>query len=183
MSLQRQVMAKMHGKRDPEQEKEALDWIFTVLGEPRPEGDIGDILRDGQVLCRLMNKLAPGSVPKINTSGSQFKLMENINNFSQAMRKYGVSIVDLFQTSDLFEKKDLAVVTNSLFSLGRTTYQHPEWPGPWLGPRPAEEHHPEFSEEAIIAGKATIGLQAGSNKGATQAGDNTGAARRVILGK
>ncbi|ROT74556.1 calponin [Penaeus vannamei] len=63
------------------------------------------------------------------------------------------------------------------------TYQHPEWPGPWLGPRPAEEHHPEFNEEAIIAGKATIGLQAGSNKGATQAGDNTGAARRVILGK
>ncbi|XP_047473348.1 muscle-specific protein 20-like isoform X2 [Penaeus chinensis] len=183
MSLQRQVMAKMHGKRDPEQEKEALDWIFTVLGEPRPEGDIGDILRDGQVLCRLMNKLAPGSVPKINTSGSQFKLMENINNFSQAMRKYGVSIVDLFQTSDLFEKKDLAVVTNSLFSLGRTTYRHPEWPGPWLGPRPAEEQKREWSEEQLRAGQGIIGLQAGSNKGATQAGDNTGAARRVILGK
>ncbi|XP_063615548.1 muscle-specific protein 20-like isoform X2 [Penaeus indicus] len=183
MSLQRQVMAKMHGKRDQEQEKEALDWIFTVLGEPRPEGDLGDILRDGQVLCRLMNKLVPGSVPKINTSGSQFKMMENINNFSQAMRKYGVPIVDLFQTSDLFEKKDLAVVTNSLFSLGRTTYRHPEWPGPWLGPRPAEEQKREWSEEQLRAGQGIIGLQAGSNKGATQAGDNTGAARRVILGK
>ncbi|XP_037782561.1 muscle-specific protein 20-like isoform X2 [Penaeus monodon] len=183
MSLQRQVMAKMHGKRDQEQEKEALDWIFIVLGEPRPEGDLGDILRDGQVLCRFMNKLAPGSVPKINTSGSQFKMMENINNFSQAMRKYGVPIVDLFQTSDLFEKKDLAVVTNSLFSLGRTTYRHPEWPGPWLGPRPAEEQKREWSEEQLRAGQGIIGLQAGSNKGATQAGDNTGAARRVILGK
>jgi hypothetical protein len=27
----------------------------------------------------LMNKISPGSVPKINSSGGQFKMMENIN--------------------------------------------------------------------------------------------------------
>jgi len=176
-------MAKMHGKRDLEQESEALEWIYTVLGEPRPDGDLGDLLRDGTVLCRLMNKLMPGAIPKINSGGGQFKLMENINNFSKAMTKYGVPIVDLFQTSDLYEKKDLAVVTNSLFSLGRTTYKHPEWTGPWLGPRPSEEQKREWTEEQLRASQGIVGLQAGSNKGATQAGDNTGAARRVILGK
>ncbi|KAK7071471.1 Calponin repeat, partial [Halocaridina rubra] len=103
--------------------------------------------------------------------------------FSDAIKKYGVPIVDLFQTADLYEKKDIATVCNTIHALGRTTYQHPEWPGPWLGPRPAEEHKREFSDEVLAASKAVIGLQAGSNKGASQAGDNTGAARRVILGK
>ncbi|ROT74557.1 putative myophilin [Penaeus vannamei] len=74
------AVASVHARESAtSREKEALDWIFNVLGEPRPEGDIGDILRDGQVLCRLMNKLAPGAIPKINASGSQFKMMENIN--------------------------------------------------------------------------------------------------------
>lgn len=176
-------MVKMMGKRDHDQEQEALDWIFTVLGEPVPHGDFGDVLRDGQVLCRLMNKLSPGSIPKINNSTIQFKMMENINNFSAAMRQYGVSIQDLFQTADLFEKKDLGTVCTALFSLGRATYLHPEWPGPWLGPRPAEENKREFSDEVLAASKTVIGLQAGSNKGATASGQNVGAQRRVIIGK
>lgn len=36
------------------------------------------------------------------------------------MKEYGVHDVDVFQTSDLFEKKDIAQVTTSLFALGRT---------------------------------------------------------------
>ncbi|XP_071529438.1 muscle-specific protein 20 isoform X2 [Panulirus ornatus] len=173
----------MFAKKDPEKENEAIQWIFQVLGEPLPDKTFGEILRDGQVMCRLMNKLSPGCIAKINTSGSQFKMMENINNFTDAMRKYGVSNQDLFQTADLFEGRDLGSVCNAIFSLGRATYLHPEWTGPWLGPRPAEENKREFSEEVLAASKTHIGLQAGSNKGATQAGDNVGAQRRVILGK
>ncbi|XP_050731566.1 muscle-specific protein 20-like [Eriocheir sinensis] len=183
MALQRQVMAKMLGKRDSEQEKEALEWIFTILGEPVPQGEFENILQDGTVLCRLINKLSPGAVPKINTSGSQFKMMENINNFLSAIKAYGVPIQDVFQTADLYEKKQVSQVSTTLFALGRATYMHPEWPGPWLGPRPSEENKREFTEEQLAASKTVIGLQAGSNKGATQAGDTTGAQRRVIVGK
>lgn len=183
MALQRQVMCKMMGKRDPEQEKESLEWIFAILGEPVPNAPFENILQDGTVLCRLMNKLSPGIVPKINTSGGQFKMMENINNFLNAIKEYGVPIQDLFQTADLYEKKQLSQISTTLFALGRATYMHPEWEGPWLGPRPSEENKREFTEEQIAAGKTVIGLQAGSNKGATQAGDNTGAQRRVIVGK
>ncbi|XP_014260543.1 muscle-specific protein 20 [Cimex lectularius] len=184
MSLERAIRAKIAGKRNPEQEKEAQEWMEAILGEKFPPGTTyEDHLRDGQVLCALMNKLAPGSVPKINTSGGQFKMMENINNFLKALGAYGVADLDLFQTVDLWEKKDIGQVTMTLFSLGRATYKHPEWTGPYLGPKPADECKREFSEEQLRAGESIIGLQAGSNKGATQAGQNIGAGRKILLGK
>ncbi|KAG5897034.1 hypothetical protein JTB14_021755 [Gonioctena quinquepunctata] len=86
MSLERQVRAKLASKRDLNQDKEAQVWIETILGA----------------------KFPPGSVPKINTSGGQFKMMENINNFQAAIKAYGVADIDVFQTVDLWEKKDIA---------------------------------------------------------------------------
>ncbi len=44
-----------------------------------------DTLRDGVVLCQLMNKLSPGLVPKINTEGSNFKMMENVNRYEDKL--------------------------------------------------------------------------------------------------
>lgn len=49
-----------------------------MLGEKLPKGDYEDILKDGVVLCQLINKLAPGSVKKIQTKGTNFQLMENV---------------------------------------------------------------------------------------------------------
>ncbi|KAJ8725027.1 hypothetical protein PYW07_015985 [Mythimna separata] len=184
MSLERQVRAKLASKRSPEQEKEAQEWIEAILGAKFPPGEAyEDVIRDGTVLCQLINKIKPGSVNKINTSGGQFKMMENITNFQAALRAYGVADIDVFQTVDLWEKKDIAQVTNTLFALGRETYRHPEFQGPNLGPKPSDECKRDFSEEVLNAGKTVIGLQAGSNKGATQAGQNIGAGRKILLGK
>ncbi|KAL1139358.1 hypothetical protein AAG570_006342, partial [Ranatra chinensis] len=172
------------GKRDPEQELEAQRWIESVIGERFPPGcRYEDVLRDGVILCKLMNQLMPGCITKINTSGGDYKFMDNINQFQKACTKYGVPDVDLFQTVDLFDYKNIAAVTLTIFAIGRTAYKHPEWRGPWLGPRPSEEHRREWSEEQLRAGECVIGLQAGQNKGATQAGQNFGASRKIILGK
>ncbi|KAL2746416.1 Muscle-specific protein 20 [Vespula maculifrons] len=142
-----------------------------------------DALRDGVLLCKLMNKLQPGIITKINTSGGDYKMMDNLNQFQKACTKYGVPDVDLFQAVDLMERKNIAQVTNTIFAIGRTTYKHPEWRGPWLGPKPAEENKRSFTEEQLRAGETLIGLQAGTNKGATQAGQNFGATRKILLGK
>ncbi len=69
-------------KRDPEQDKEAQHWIESILGKKFPAGvAYEDYLKDGVVLCELINKIKPGSISKINTSGGDFKMMENINKY------------------------------------------------------------------------------------------------------
>jgi len=184
MSLERQIRNKLAGKRNAEQEKEAQEWIEVVLGQKFPPGEsYEDALKDGIILCKLMNKLKPGSVSKINTTGASFKMMENINVFQKALKDYGVADIDVFQTVDLWEQKDISQVTMTLFALGRETYRHPEWTGPYLGPKPSEENVRDFDEETIAAGKTVIGLQAGQNKGASQSGQNMGAGRKIIIGK
>lgn len=81
----------------------------------------------------MINKIKPGSVAKINEGGATFKLMENVQNFQKALREYGVPDIDVFQTVDLFEKKDIGGVTNTFFALGRAVWKDPNWNGPKLG--------------------------------------------------
>ena len=50
---------------------------------------------------------------------------------------------------------------------------------PSLGPKEAEAQPHEWSEEQLKEGKNIIGLQMGSNKGASQSGDHFGRPRQV----
>ncbi|KAF4532774.1 hypothetical protein B566_EDAN003555 [Ephemera danica] len=156
--------------RNKEQEAEVLQWIADVLGEPLPNGAYEDVLRDGVVLCNLINKIAPGSVKKIQTKGTNFQLMENIQRFQQAIRKYGVPDEEIFQTADLFERRNIAQVTLCLYSLGRITQKHPEYAGPRLGPKMADENKRDFTEDQLRASEGQVNLQMGFNKGASQSG-------------
>ncbi|KAJ2950150.1 hypothetical protein O0L34_g11502 [Tuta absoluta] len=163
---------------------EAQQWIEAVIGERFPQGmPYEHALRDGIILCKLMNRLQPGIIQKVNVSGGDYKFMDNISQFQKACIKYGVPDTDLFQTTDLWDQKNIALVTQTIFAVGRTAYKHPEWRGPCLGPRPAEENRREFSEDVLRAGESVIGLQAGTNKLASQSGQNFGASRKIILGK
>jgi len=121
-------------KRDAGQELLVQNWICDVLGQPGMFEDVPyeDVLKSGIVICHLMNKICPGSIKKINEKGSNFKMMENITNFHEALIKYGVDQCDIFQTNDLAEKRDMGSVTNTMFALGRAMLKHPEWNGPVL---------------------------------------------------
>lgn len=156
--------------RNKEQEQEILDWIQNVLGEKLPAGSYEDILKDGVVLCQLINKIAPGSVKKIQTKGTNFQLMENIQRFQAAIKKYGVPEEEIFQTADLFERRNIAQVTLCLYCLGRITQKHPEYTGPGLGPKMADENKRTFTEDQLRASEGHLGLQMGYNQGASQSG-------------
>ncbi len=62
-----------------------------------------------------MNKLKPGSVPKIHTQGGPIKLRENIGLFQDAARAYGVNPSELFQAVDCFDKHNIQQVTVSFY--------------------------------------------------------------------
>ncbi len=80
----------MEGKRDPEQDREAQEWIEAIVGEKFPANvSYEDALKDGIILCKLINKLQPNSVPKITTKGGGFALRENVSAFCNACTKYG----------------------------------------------------------------------------------------------
>lgn len=178
MSLNRTVNAAMAAKRDPALEKEAQDWIESIIGEKFPLSSYEDSLKDGIVLCKLINKLAPKSVAKITTKGGGFALRENVNAFTNAARKYGVPDNELFQTVDLFEKKNIGQVTLCIHALGRQAQKH-NFDGPVLGVKMCEENKREFTEEQLNAGKNTVGLLTEYNKGATMSGTIIGNTRHM----
>lgn len=64
-----------------------------------------------------MNKLQPGSVPKINRSLQNWHQLENLSNFIKGMVGYGMNPVDLFEANDLFESGNMTQVQVSLLAL------------------------------------------------------------------
>ena len=165
-----ELKQKQDAKYDPQREKAAKAWLQAVAGEPFPRGSFHEALKDGVYLCKVMNKLKPGSVRKINDSKMAFKMMENIGNFLDATTAYGLKREDAFQTVDLYEDANMPQVINAIHSLGRQA-QKKGYKGPTLGPKEAAKStRASFDKQQEIKGKTTIGLQMGTTKGASQAG-------------
>ena len=179
-----EVKGKLNSKYSLEREREAINWIEAVLGERLFAGVKGadavhEKLKDGVILCKLLNKLKPGSVKTINNSKMAFKMMENIGRFLDACMALGMQRLDLFQTVDLYENQNMTQVIDGIHALGRKASKI-GYRGPALGPKEASANPRVFSEEQKRAGDGIIGLQAGYNKGATQSGQNFGKTRAII---
>lgn len=132
--------------RESKFSKEAIDniksWIFqSILKEPLPDAPLIDSLKDGTVLCKLANKLNSAdtgsdvALIKWKKSNMPFVQMEQISQFLSFARGCGVPEDELFQTVDLFEQKDPAIVYQTLSSLSR--YANKKHPGMYqvLGPQ------------------------------------------------
>jgi len=176
------IKNKMDSKYDEQAEQEVMEWIVHHLPNRKSEKPTGmrDVqawLKDGIVLCELINVLQPGSVRKINKMKMAFMQMENTSNFLTAVTKFGVKPTDLFQTVDLYEGTNMAQVITCLLATGRLCHRKGLAA---IGPKQSEKNERIFTEEQLQAGKNIISLQMGSNKGASQAGQNFGKARQII---
>jgi hypothetical protein len=168
--LTAEIQDALDAKYDANLEGQAREWLEQVVGQPFPSGSFHEALRNGVYLCKAMNVLQPGSVPKTNESKMAFKMMENIGNFLNAAGKYGVVKNDLFQTVDLFEAANIPQVINGIHALGRAAQKN-GFSGPRLGAKESTKQARGFDEaEQRKAGQSVIGLQMGSNRGASQAG-------------
>ncbi|XP_041808313.1 transgelin-like [Chelmon rostratus] len=189
--LTREVQSKIEKKYDPELEERLVEWIIAQcgpgVGQPEPgKTGIQNWLKDGRVLCELINSLHASNKPirSAKPSSTAFKQMEQIALFLKAAENYGVTTTDVFQTVDLYEGKDLAAVQRTLMALGSLAVTKND--GCYKGDpswfhKKSQENRREFSEEQLSEGRNVIGLQMGTNKGASQAGmTGYGRPRQII---
>merc|ERR1711881_801171 len=152
----------------------ALDWLEEMVGQKldgpiKDSIEFGAILKDGSILCQLINRLQPGSVKKINTMKAPFKQRENIELFLKGCEAYGLKPQDLFQVNDLYENKNLYMVVDNLYAVGGLA-QRNGFDGPVIGKKMATQNKRAFDDATLKAGQSVIGLQYGSNQGASQKG-------------
>ncbi|XP_074653763.1 muscle-specific protein 20-like isoform X2 [Tubulanus polymorphus] len=177
-------------KYDPNHERDVIDWVQNLLSIELKPGmtEMKNQLLNGQILVKLVKRIFEGTpqLPakaanfkfKLNESDAPFKKMENINNFLKAIEFYGVPKTGLFQTVDLYEGRNMTQVLNSILQLGSEAQRH-GFNGMTIGPKPTEKNFREFSDAQLKAGQGIIGLQAGTNKCASQKGMGMGATRHI----
>lgn len=190
---QRWSFPKIEKKYDEELEERLVEWIVMQCGPDVGRPDRGRLgfqvwLKNGVILSKLVNSLYPeGSKPvKVpeNPPSMVFKQMEQVAQFLKAAEDYGVTKTDMFQTVDLFEGKDMAAVQRTVMALGSLAVTkndgHYRGDPNWFMKK-AQEHKREFTDSQLQEGKHVIGLQMGSNRGASQAGmTGYGRPRQII---
>jgi len=118
-SLDVDLQAKEVLKYDTELETGAREWIEAVLGEKLPHANFLANLKDGVILCRLLNAIHPNLISKIHTANRGYLHMENITNYLKGCEALGLKRVELFDTTDLYDEKNKYLVLRNIHSLGR----------------------------------------------------------------
>uniref|UniRef100_A0A671F0L7 Calponin-homology (CH) domain-containing protein n=1 Tax=Rhinolophus ferrumequinum TaxID=59479 RepID=A0A671F0L7_RHIFE len=150
-----EVKNKIASKYD-HQSEDLCHWIEEVT-------DVSTIIKfqlgleDCIILCKLINKLQPGSLKKVNESLLTWPQLENIGNFSKAIQAHGMKLHNMFEANDLFENKNGWLVQTMLMAI--------------VGLAKTKEKQTRYLDEGLLkAGQSVIGLQMGVNKCASQAG-------------
>lgn len=165
------------GKRDKFAESEIGLWIEAVLEDCIPPKPFEELLKDGVLLCRVMNTIKPGSISKIQKPFTKDAHMANLNAFIDACRSFGIADEHLFAPEDLWEAKNIPKVVCTMLEMGKKMYDA-GWEGASLGPKPTGEIK-DWPETVLRASEAIIPAQYGTNKFATQKGVRIGGNRDI----
>ncbi|CAL1538520.1 unnamed protein product [Lymnaea stagnalis] len=182
-----EAQQKMDSKWDDDRATIAIRWIGERIGEPLStdgsKENVWALLKDGMVLAKLANWVKPGSIgaSKMGKAPSlAFKQMELIGMFLKTIDEAEggpVKKSELFQTVDLYEKVNMVMVITCIEALGRAMLTQGR---EGFGKAESKGQTHEWTDEQLKAGQNIIGLQMGSNKGATQAGQNFGKTRAIV---
>ncbi|XP_059408670.1 rho guanine nucleotide exchange factor 7-like isoform X1 [Carassius carassius] len=105
--------------------EQTITWLITlgVLESPKktlsdPEGFLQASLRDGVVLCKLLERLRPGSVHTIYQDPRKDECLSNIREFVKGCALYHIEV---FEANDLFQGQNFSKVLNCLVALNKAT--------------------------------------------------------------
>ncbi|KAI9306784.1 kinase-like domain-containing protein [Cunninghamella echinulata] len=105
-------------------EKLAIEFIEVALEITINQGSLHQELKDGVILCSLVNQLKPGTIKTVGQKDLSFIKMDNITRFLQGARQVGLEEHHLFDTIDLFEAKDMPRVIHTILTLSQLFIKH-----------------------------------------------------------
>eukprot|EP01102_Stenamoeba_stenopodia_P007925 TRINITY_DN2236_c0_g1_i4.p1 TRINITY_DN2236_c0_g1~~TRINITY_DN2236_c0_g1_i4.p1 ORF type:complete len:509 (-),score=137.76 TRINITY_DN2236_c0_g1_i4:70-1596(-) len=121
LETHKKLKKKHNSQKAQEDEEEALDWVEAMTGDKCD--DIYESLKSGVTLCRLINAIRPNAIAKIDTRNSlrfgPAVSRENIKIYLDRCVMLGIPKSELFNISDLYDKKDLAAVVRNILALKR----------------------------------------------------------------
>uniref|UniRef100_A0A3B1IJ60 Transgelin 2 n=1 Tax=Astyanax mexicanus TaxID=7994 RepID=A0A3B1IJ60_ASTMX len=161
--LSREVQSKIDKKYDPELEERLVEWIVAQcgpsVGRPQPgKQGFQTWLKDGCVSSLTIVSLPLNEILEPTAAPARIHL---------PLHSRGRYVIRKTLC------KDLAAVQMTLMALGSIAVTKSD--GCYRGDpswfhRKAQENKREFSDEQLKEGQSVIGLQMGTNKGASQAG-------------
>ncbi|XP_078602672.1 uncharacterized protein LOC144876827 isoform X21 [Branchiostoma floridae x Branchiostoma japonicum] len=152
--------------------QECRCWIEAVTGKQFGNKDFRTALEDGTLLCKLMQKIQPGSIKKINNLPTPYARLDNLNLFLRACLDVGMTRNQLFEPCDLTdlttkerrdpeeERNRLKNVAITLYWLGKTSEEFPSFPGPYL-------NRDMFRNVSIQSPSSTMDIYGGPPSGNT----------------
>ncbi|KAG8586564.1 hypothetical protein GDO81_005422 [Engystomops pustulosus] len=106
--------------------EQTVTWLITlgVLESPKktisdPEGFLQASLKDGVVLCRLLERLLPGTIDKVYPEPrTEAECLGNIREFLKGCSHFNL---ETFEANDLYQGQNINKVLNSLVLLNKVT--------------------------------------------------------------
>ena len=184
--LSREVKLKMQAKYDYVLEEDLRLWIAGTVGcDPMRDVNFQNWLKDGIILCNLVKALKPEAINfkmPHKTMLNPFRCMENINAFLDGIKKIGVPEPSLCTTADLYDGSGMSQFQTCLLALVDTALTK-GLTDTDIGIRISDKKKREWTKEELRAGDTIIGLQAGTNKYASQSGMGAYGASRPAYDK
>ncbi|XP_065121313.1 rho guanine nucleotide exchange factor 7-like isoform X1 [Paramisgurnus dabryanus] len=106
--------------------EQTITWLITlgVLESPKktlsdPEGFLQSSLRDGVILCKLLERLRPGSTHTVYQDPR--KDSECLSNIKEFVKGCALYHIEVFEPSDLLQGQSFTNVLNCLVALNKAT--------------------------------------------------------------
>ena len=148
-----------------QEEQEVYEWISEILEKSLPEGELSEVLKNGFILCELINKILSKNpsiaIKQPSKSNLGFFQMENIEYFINKAKECGVPSSENFQTIDLYERKNIKQVYNCIYSLSRNLYKNGRTDIRVIGPKLVEKMPIVFTKEQLEEAERAVSGQYG----------------------
>lgn len=129
---------------------------MAVYDEEDGTEDFFEKLKDGIILCEMLNKIKPGICSGYKQSNVAFVQRANLQIFINGCSELGLREIDIFDTNDLYEKQRLAAVLKCIFAISAKAKELDEYIGPTIGYKFSERNERSFSVNTLNKTKTAI---------------------------